>query len=67
MEIMQSIGFSIYIYSAVVYMSELLVDFRNDKPKVFSEIFWYSALFIGGLIPILNTCVTLSILKQRNS
>ena len=66
METLKAIALAIYIYSSVVYLKELLEDFKTDKPKVFSEISWYSILFIGGLIPILNTCVTISILILRN-
>ena len=65
MEIVKSVAFGIYLYSMFIYQKELLADFKYNKPKVFSEYFWYAVLFIGGLVPILNTIVGCYIIKSK--
>ena len=40
-EVMKSIAFGIYLYSLVIYLKELFAEFKDEKPKVFSEWFWY--------------------------
>ena len=64
-EILKSIAFGIYLYSLVIYLKELFIDFKDEKPKVFSEWFWYTILLIGGFVPVLNTVVGYYIIKTE--
>ena len=63
--IIKSIAFGIYLYSLTIYLKELFRDFKDEKPKVFSEWFWYVMLLIGGFAPILNTIVCYQIYKSN--
>ena len=65
MEIVKSVAFGIYLYSMFIYQKELLAEAIDDRPKVFSEYFWYTILFIGGLVPVLNTIVGCYIIKSK--
>ena len=65
MEMVNTIGYVIYAMSLVIYMTELFTDFKDNKPKVFSEWFWYSLLAVGGLVPVLNTVVSYQIIKTE--
>ena len=65
MEMVNTIGYVIYAMSLVIYMMELFTDFKDNKPKVFSEWFWYSLLAVGGLVPVLNTVVSYQIIKTE--
>ena len=64
-EMVNTIGYVIYAMSLVIYMMELFTDFKDNKPKVFSEWFWYSLLAVGGLVPVLNTVVSYQIIKTE--
>ena len=64
-EVMKSIAFGIYLYSLVIYLKELFAEFKDEKPKVFSEWFWYVILLIGGFAPIFNTIICYQIYKSN--
>ena len=64
-EIVKVVGLVIYLYSMFIYLKELLAEAIDDRPKVFSEYFWYTILFIGGLVPVLNTIVSVIIIKNN--
>ena len=63
-EIVKIICAAIYGYSGIIYLKELFADFKDNKPKVFSEWFWYVMLLIGGFVPVLNTVVSYHIIKS---
>ena len=54
----------IYAMSLFVYLRELFEDLKDEKPKVFSEWFWYIAILIGAFVPVLNTIVCYQIIKK---
>ena len=64
MEIVKLVGLVIYLYSMFIYLKELFADFKDNKPKVFSEYFWYVLLLVGGFVPVLNTIVGYYIIKS---
>jgi|TARA_R110000796_G_scaffold82088_2_gene180444 hypothetical protein len=51
--------------SSYVYIKELIEDLKEERPKVFSEWFWYIVLVIGGFVPVLNTVVCYKIIKTH--
>ena len=55
----------LYACSGIVYLKELFLDFKDERPKVFSECFWYVLLLIGGFVPVLNTIVSYQIIKRE--
>tara|TARA_R110000737_G_C14247256_1_gene425952 strand:+ start:207 stop:422 length:216 start_codon:yes stop_codon:yes gene_type:complete len=64
-EILDIVALAIYLYSMFIYLKELFADFKKNKPKVFSEYFWYVILLVGGFIPVLNTIVGYYIIKSK--
>ena len=64
-EMVKIVMLVIYAMSSFVYLKELFKDFKNDRPKVFSEWFWYVMLLIGGFVPVLNTVVSYQIIKTE--
>lgn len=66
MEIVKAIALGLYLYSMFIYLKELFADFKNNKPKVFSEYFWYVLLLVGGFVPVLNTIVSIIIIKNNS-
>ena len=64
-EMVKIVMLVIYAMSLFVYLRELLEDLKNEKPKVFSEWFWYVMLLIGGFVPVLNTVVSYQIIKKH--
>ena len=64
-EMVKIVMLVIYAMSLFVYLRELLEDLKNEKPKVFSEWFWYVMLLIGGFVPVLNTVVSYQIIKTE--
>ena len=65
MEIAKSVLLAVYLYSMFIYLNELITDIMEDKPKRLSDRFQYLALFIGGLVPVLNTVVAYHIIKYH--
>ena len=64
-EMVKIVMLVIYAMSSFVYLKELFADFKDNKPKVFSEWFWYVILLIGGFVPVLNTVVSYQIIKTE--
>ena len=64
-EILKIVMFVIYFMSSYVYIKELIEDLKEERPKVFSEWFWYIVLVIGGFVPVLNTVVCYKIIKTH--
>ena len=64
-EMVKIVMFVIYAMSSFVYLKELFEDFKDNKPKVFSEWFCYVMLLIGGFVPVLNTVVSYQIIKTE--
>jgi hypothetical protein len=64
-EMVKIVMIVIYAMSSFVYLKELFLDFKNDRPKVFSEWFYYVMLLIGGFVPVLNTVVSYQIIKTE--
>ena len=64
MEIVKATGLAIYLYSMFIYLKELFEDFKDNKPKVFSEYFWYAIMLVGTFAPVLNTIVGYYIIKS---
>ena len=64
-EMVKIVMLVIYAMSLFVYLRELLEDLKNEKPKVFSEWFWYVMLLIGAFVPALNTIVCYQIIKKH--
>jgi hypothetical protein len=64
-EMVKIVMLVIYAMSSFVYLKELFADFKDNKPKVFSEWFWYVILLIGGFGPVLNTVVSYQIIKTE--
>tara|TARA_R110002050_G_scaffold294193_1_gene451666 strand:+ start:199 stop:426 length:228 start_codon:yes stop_codon:yes gene_type:complete len=64
-EIVKIIMLVIYAMSLFVYLRELLEDLKDNRPKVFSEWFWYVAILIGAFVPALNTIVCYQIIKKH--
>jgi hypothetical protein len=64
-EMVKIVMLVIYAMSSFVYLKELFADFKDNKPKVFSEWFWYVILLIGAFGPVLNTVVSYQIIKTE--
>ena len=64
-EMVKIVMLVIYAMSSFVYLRELLEDLKDNRPKVFSEWFWYVAILIGAFVPALNTIVCYQIIKKH--
>tara|TARA_R110002050_G_scaffold53609_1_gene121844 strand:- start:188 stop:412 length:225 start_codon:yes stop_codon:yes gene_type:complete len=64
-EMVKIVMIVIYAMSSFVYLKELFLDFKYDRPKLFSEWFCYVMLLIGGFVPVLNTVVSYQIIKKQ--
>ena len=64
-EMVKIVMLVIYAMSSFVYLKELFEDFKDNKPKVFSEWIWYVVILIGGFVPALNTVVSYQIIKKH--
>ena len=64
-EMVKIVMLVIYAMSLFVYLKELLEDLKDNRPKVFSEWFWYVAILIGAFVPALNTIVCYQIIKKH--
>ena len=65
MEIVKVIALVIYLYSFVIYSKQLFEDLRQDGPKILSEWLGFILVLVGAFTPILNTYVTIQIMKFK--
>ena len=54
-----------YMLSFVIYISQLIIEIKRFKPRYFREYVIILAIFIGSIVPILNSLCAIKIIKDK--